>query len=73
MPIFLHISILTRHVCRHPRDKKTILDSFTVLIDHIPWMEDMIPTISKDTELLKEIESTVGLSLYVISFTFGCV
>jgi hypothetical protein len=26
-------------------------------------MEDMIPMISEDTELLKEIESAVGLSL----------
>jgi hypothetical protein len=48
---------------------ETIQSSFTILIDHAPWIKDVIPAAIEDRDLLKTIESLVSL-YYLICFAF---
>lgn len=50
---------------------ETIQNSFAILIDHAPWMKDVIPAAIEDRELLKKIESLVSL-YYLIYSAFVC-
>lgn len=49
---------------------KTILSSFSALIDHAPLLKDVMPAAIEDRELLQLIEWHV--SLYLMCFAFAC-
>ena len=58
------------HIYREESEKKTILKSFTILINHEPWVKEAISAAIEDKKLLQVIETYV--SIYLIYSVFIC-
>jgi len=51
------------HIYREESEKKTILKSFTILLNHEPWVKEAISAAIEDKELLQVIETHVSIYL----------
>jgi len=51
------------YIYREESEKKTILKSFTILLNHEPWVKEAISAAIEDKELLQVIETHVSIYL----------
>jgi len=51
------------HIYREESEKKTILKSFTILLNHELWVKEAISAAIEDKELLQVIETHVSIYL----------
>ena len=63
LSFFTRICSLTTRIYRDPSDKETILNAFTILIGHAPWLKEAMTAAIEDKPLLRRIEQYVSLCL----------